>query len=70
VLAGDLGLVEEVGGQEGAGVEDLDAGELAVVPVEAMNASRPGGGLARVVACPAGRGWLVRCRQAVSACRS
>jgi len=58
VLAGDLGLVEEVGGQEGAGVEDLDAGELAVVPVEAMNASRPGGGWARVVAALLGEaGW-------------
>jgi hypothetical protein len=33
-LADDLGLVEEVGGQDGAGVEDLDADELAVVLVE------------------------------------
>src|SRR5262245_29881452 len=44
-LADDFGLVEEVGGQDGAGVEDLDAGELAAVPVERDEGVEAGRGL-------------------------
>ena len=34
LLADDLGLVEEVGWEDAAGVEDLDADELVAAPVE------------------------------------
>ena len=44
-LADDFGLVEEVGGQDGAGVEDLDAGELAAAPVERDEGVEAGRGL-------------------------
>ena len=43
VLAGDFGFVEEVVVEVGAGVEDLDADEAAVFPVECDE--------------PAGAGW-------------
>src|SRR5215469_7244576 len=43
VLADDLGLVEEVLVEAGAGVEDLDADEAAVFPVQGDE--------------PAGAGW-------------
>ena len=33
-LADDLGLVEEAGGEDGAGVENLDADELVAAPVK------------------------------------
>jgi hypothetical protein len=34
LLSDDLGVVQEVGGQDGAGVEDRDADELIAAPVE------------------------------------
>jgi hypothetical protein len=50
-LADDLGLVEEVGGQDCAGVEYLDADELAAAPLEGDERAGAGRWLS------AGRDW-------------
>ena len=61
VLAGGFCLVEEVWGEDGAGVEDLEAGEVAVVPVEGDEGVDSGRGLGAGRDLAAG-GRSARCR--------
>jgi hypothetical protein len=58
LLGDDLGLIEEVGWEDAGGVEDFDADEAVVAPVECDE--RVGGWPLVVSWCPAGNGWPVR----------
>ncbi|HEY5358494.1 MAG TPA: hypothetical protein VIJ82_12605 [Streptosporangiaceae bacterium] len=55
-------MIEKVGGQDRAGIEDLNADELTAAPVERDGGVEPPGAGARVVAWPGRSGWSVRCR--------